>query len=67
SVVTYCGSCRGTMEAAGKDAIHILDLMYMKKAYTSEDRAGGRGYKDIEDMWKRRLETKAKFEGHLEN
>lgn len=27
-IVTYCGSCRGTMQAAGKDAVHILDLIF---------------------------------------
>ncbi|ATD54112.1 FAD-dependent oxidoreductase [Clostridium chauvoei] len=64
SVVTYCGSCRGTMEAAGKDAVHILDLMFRGKVYESSDRGYGRGYKNEEEMWSRRLATKAKFDAY---
>lgn len=33
SVVTYCGSCRGTVELGGKDALHILDLMFSNSTY----------------------------------
>lgn len=64
SVVTYCGSCRGTMEAAGKDAVHILDLMFKGDVYNSSDRRYDRGYKDEQEMWSRRLETKIKFDAH---
>ncbi|MFD3157968.1 heterodisulfide reductase-related iron-sulfur binding cluster [Haloimpatiens sp. FM7330] len=59
NVVTYCGSCRATMEAAGKDAIHILDLIF-EKTYT-KDKAESRGYKSQEEMWQNRLETKRRF------
>ena len=55
-ILTYCGSCRGTMEAAGKDSVHILDLMFGDK-YT-KDQAKVRGYKDSDEMWANRLETK---------
>ena len=55
-VLTYCGSCRGTMEAAGKDALHILNLLF-GHTYMKKD-AKVRGYKDEEEMWKNRLESK---------
>ncbi|MEG1480799.1 FAD-dependent oxidoreductase [Clostridium sp.] len=61
-VVTYCGSCRGTMEAAGMDAVHILDLMYGDTHMINDKKI--RGYKSEEEMWKRRLQTKVKFESH---
>ncbi|MBN1072664.1 FAD-binding protein [Clostridium botulinum] len=64
SIVAYCGSCRGTMEAAGKDAIHILDLMFQGKTYTSDQRRYDRSYKNEQEMWSRRLNTKAKFDSH---
>ena len=59
-IVTYCGSCRGTMQAAGKDAVHILDLMY-GDTYT-KDQAQPRGYKTEDEMWANRLETKKRLE-----
>ena len=58
-IVTYCGSCRGTMQAGGKDAIHILDLIF-DKTYT-KDQAQPRGYKTEEEMWANRLETRDRF------
>ncbi|AWZ48588.1 hypothetical protein C3495_07040 [Clostridiaceae bacterium 14S0207] len=64
SIVTYCGSCRGTMEAAGKDAVHILDLLFMGKSYTSSDRRYDRAYKNEEEMWSHRLDTKCKFDSY---
>ena len=60
-ILTYCGSCRGTMQAAGKDAVHILDLMFGKDTYMAKD-AMLRGYKTEEEMWQRRLETKSRLE-----
>ena len=60
NILTYCGSCRGTMQAAGKDAVHLLDLMF-KDTYTL-DQAQPRGYKDEAEMWKNRLETKERLE-----
>ncbi|WP_297520676.1 FAD-dependent oxidoreductase [uncultured Clostridium sp.] len=60
-IVTYCGSCRGTMQAAGKDSIHILDLMFGDKAYMASD-AKDRGYTTEEEMWANRLETKTRLE-----
>lgn len=59
NIVTYCGSCRGTMQAAGKDAVHILDLIFGSK-YT-KDQAKLRGYKTEEEMWANRLETKERL------
>ena len=59
-IVTYCGSCRGTMQTAGKDAIHILDLMF-KDTYTS-NQVQKRGYTCEEEMWQNRLDTKRRFE-----
>ena len=59
-ILTYCGSCRGTMETAGKDAVHLLDLIF-KPLYT-KDQAKKRGYKSEEEMWQNRLETKERLE-----
>ena len=56
SVISYCGSCRGTLEAAGKDSLHILDLIFGDKYETSTFEK--RSYKDEEEMWKNRLKTK---------
>ena len=61
NIITYCGSCRGTMQAAGKDAVHILDLMFGKGPYMKAD-AKLRGYKNEAEMWERRLETKRRLE-----
>lgn len=60
SVITYCGSCRGTMEAAGKDALHILDLMF-GPSY-NEATFEKRSYKDENEMWEHRLKTKELFQ-----
>ena len=60
-ILTYCGSCRGTMQTAGKDAVHILDLMFGDKTYMASD-AKSRGYKTEDEMWERRLETKTRLE-----
>lgn len=59
-IVTYCGSCRGTMQTAGKDAVHILDLMF-KPTYKKGNEEI-RGYKTEEEMWNMRLETKKKLD-----
>ena len=58
-IVTYCGSCRGTMQAAGLDAVHILDLMF-GPTYM-ESMAGPRGFKNADEMWANRLESKERF------
>ena len=63
NIVTYCGSCRGTMQAAGKDAVHILDLLFGQK-YT-KDQEGARGYQTEQEMWEKRLETKERL-NHLQ-
>lgn len=59
SVISYCGSCRGTLEAAGKDSLHILDLMF-GPVYT-ESTFENRAYKSEEEMWANRLKTKEIF------
>ncbi len=59
-VVTYCGSCRGSMQAGGKDAVHILDLLF--GAQYTKAQAQQRGYKTEEEMWQRRLETKQRLD-----
>lgn len=58
-IVTYCGSCRGTMQTAGKDAVHILDLLFGHK-YT-KDQMKKRGYQTEQEMWEKRLETKERL------
>lgn len=61
NILTYCGSCRGTFETAGKDAVHILDLMFGDDTYMKKD-AKLRGYTSEEEMWQRRLETKRRLD-----
>ncbi len=60
SVISYCGSCRGTLEAAGKDSLHILDLLfgdtYNKSTFEK------RSYKSEDEMWANRLATKELLE-----
>ena len=58
-ILTYCGSCRGTMETAGMNSIHILDLLFGPTQYKAD--AKKRGYKDEDEMWERRLETRERL------
>jgi len=58
NVVTYCGSCRGTVEAGGKDSLHILDLMFGNTTYNKKD-AKKRARADV---LKGRLEAKEIFD-----
>ena len=60
NIITYCGSCRGTMQTAGKDAVHMLDLIF-GNTYT-KDQEQERGYKSEEEMWANRLETKNRLD-----
>ena len=60
SVISYCGSCRGTLEAAGKDSLHILDLMF-GNSY-NESTFEKRSYTSEKEMWEHRLETKVRLE-----
>ena len=60
NIVTYCGSCRGTMEAAGKDSVHILDLLFADSTYT-KDQEKKRTPASDEEVWANRLETKNRF------
>ena len=50
------------MQAAGKDAVHILDLLFGPKYTKDQERA--RGYQTEQEMWKKRLETKERL-NHL--
>lgn len=59
SVISYCGSCRGTLEAAGKDSLHILDLIF-GDVYT-ESTFDKRSYTSEEEMWKNRAKSKELF------
>lgn len=36
-ILTYCGSCRGSMEKGGKDGVHILQLLFDPKPYMKAD------------------------------
>ena len=58
-IVSYCGSCRGTMETAGADSVHILDLLF-GDTYMA-DQQTIRGYRDEDEMWERRLETRKRL------
>lgn len=62
-LVTYCGSCRGTMEAAGKDSLHILNLIF-GETYTKA-MEGKRSYRDSDEMWKNRLDSKERLSKFL--
>ena len=59
-VISYCGSCRATFENAGKDSVHILNLIHYGE-YNSQS-AQKRNYKDEEEMWEKRLKTKELFD-----
>ena len=59
-VLSYCGSCRSTFETAGKDSVHILNLIHYG-TYTSDSQEK-RNYKNEDEMWANRLETKEKFD-----
>lgn len=59
-IVNYCGSCRGTLEAAGKDSLHIIDLIFGETYMKSM--AKKRSYKNEEEMWSLRLETKSRLD-----
>lgn len=56
NIIAYCGSCRATMESAGKDSLHILNLLH-GDVYT-KNMAKKRGYTSEKEMWANRLETK---------
>ena len=60
NIITYCGSCRGTMQTAGKDAVHILDLMFGDTYKHGQECQ--RGYKTEDEMWETRLETKRRLD-----
>lgn len=60
NIVTYCGACRGTMQAAGKDAVHLLDPIF-GPTY-NRDQTQARGYRTEDEMWERRLETKERLD-----
>ena len=62
NIVTYCGSCRNTMETAGKDSIHILDLIF-GSTYT-KDKEQKRAFKSEDEMWAKRKEAKDRFNSH---
>ncbi len=59
-ILTYCGSCNGTMMTAGKNSVHILNLLF-GDTYMKAD-LGKRPYDTTEEMWENRLETKERFE-----
>ena len=59
-VISYCGSCRGTFETADMDSLHILDLLFGEETYMASQ-ACKRGYKNEDEMWKNRLETRSRL------
>ncbi|MGY3725625.1 NADPH-dependent glutamate synthase beta chain [Granulicatella balaenopterae] len=59
-ILTYCGSCNGTMMTAGKNSVHILNLLF-GDTYMKAD-LGKRPYDTTEEMWENRLATKERFE-----
>lgn len=61
-VISYCGSCRGTMEAVGKDSLHILDLLFGDTYY--EDDANYNRTTTNDELWDNRLETKDIFSNY---
>ena len=63
NIVTYCGSCRGTMQAAGKDAVTYPWICFLVKNI-QRIRRRARGYQTEQEMWEKRLETKERL-NHL--
>ena len=57
-VVTYCGSCRGTLESNDKDALHILDLLFSNSTYMEADTTK----RTRDDVVQGRLEAKQRFD-----
>lgn len=55
SIISYCGSCRASMETGGLDSLHILDLIH-GKTYTKDDMDKERGVNI--DASKNRMLTK---------
>lgn len=62
NIVTYCGSCRGTMETAGKDAVHMIDLLFGPKYTKAQEEK--RAFKSQDEVWVRRKEAKDRFNSH---
>ncbi|SHH35313.1 FAD-dependent oxidoreductase [Tepidibacter thalassicus] len=54
-IISYCGSCRVSMENGGLDSLHILDLIH-GKTYMKKD--AKKRNKSADDGVKSRLETK---------
>jgi len=56
-ILTYCGSCRGSMEKGGKDGVHILELLFRPTIYMKSDahiRGNNYGFHN-------RMDTKKRF------
>ena len=51
------------MQAAGKDAVHILDLLFGPKYTKDQERA--RGYQTEQEMWKKRIRDQRKIESFV--
>ena len=49
------------MQAAGKDAVHILDLHFWSKKYT-KDQERARGYQTEQEMWAKKIRDQRKIE-----
>jgi len=63
NILTYCGSCRGSMENGGADAIHILELLFRDKAYMKSDahkRSANYGFHNRMDTKNRLMEISKK-------
>ena len=63
NILTYCGSCRGSMENGGKDAIHILELIFRDKPYMKSDahkRSDNYGFHNRMDTKNRLIEISKK-------
>lgn len=63
-IVTYCGSCRGSMENGEKDAIHILELLFRDTPYMKLDahkRSDNYGFHNRMDTKNRLIEISKKM------
>lgn len=63
-IVTYCGSCRGSMEKGGKDGVHILELLFRTSPYMKADahiRGNNYGFHNRMDVKNRFIRIQGKI------
>jgi Fe-S oxidoreductase len=54
-IVSYCAACRESIETAGKDSVHILDLIFGEKY---EHKSATKRNQSSIKQWKNRFKSK---------